>query len=166
MVGQTESAGEYKQPVTKQWKCKNHMLEAINDMQNLQVNGSKDSQYNDFIMFEDHFENWDKQAIILTQWDWNRTSSEPYIYVTPIGVYTDIGVFARKLQRILSEFEDISVIMMGSDLHITGYPEKDNYDKNTSFEAKFLHIDQIEDDFHHEGWKFDLVPEPKPKKKK
>lgn len=157
------SYGQAKRPTEKKWKCKNHMLEAINNMQNLGVNGSKDSQYNDLILFEDMFENWDQKGILLTKWEWRRSTDEPYVYITPMGIYTDIGIFARKLQRILNyNAHSISVIMMGDDLHITEYPDEGRYDNSTTYEAMTLHIDQIDSGFYVDGWKLSL-PENKDK---
>ena len=166
LAGQSEQLGTFRAPVEKRWKCQNHMLESISEMKNLHVNGEKDSQYNDLIQFEDLFNNWDQRAILLTQWNWERKYKEPYVYIAPIGIYTHIGLFARKLQRVLDyEANQISVIMIGEDLHITVYPEKDNYDRSTTFEAKILHLDQIDDGFHHDGWKFDLPETVVPKQK-
>lgn len=150
-----------KQPTERVHKCKNHMLECIHSMENLGVNGSKDSKYSDLIMFEDMFENWDSKAILLTEWHWYRSGDEPYVYFTPIGVYTEIGLFARKLQRLLPHDKKISVIMMGDDLHISVYEADGIAIENVvSYEARLLHLNQINDGFAYDGWKFELIKLP------
>lgn len=134
--------------------CKNKMLQCINEYKNLHVNGCKDSEYNDFIRFEDSFESWDKRAILLTC---HRTGKDPkdYVYITPMGVFTDIGSFARKLQKELPRDRQISVMDFGGRMNLSVFDEYRDKIVET-FVASQIPIDEPSNDGYQEGWKYHI----------
>ena len=136
----------------KKHTCRNHMLEVINAMPNMSHNGFVDSKYNDFILFEDSFERWDGDAILLTRWHYNRKYSEPYVYIQPLCVFTDIGTFARRLQHELPHDREIHCMMMGDELHLD--------DGVYLYRAAVIEVNQKVGAKHYEGWKFDIKQEP------
>jgi hypothetical protein len=142
-----------KQPAMKRHKCKNHMLECINTLPNMVHNGHADSQWNDFILFEDMFEHWDGDAILLTKWRYDREYAEPYVYIQPLAVFTNIGDLARRLQHELPHDREISAMMWGDELHLD--------DGRYTYRAAIIEVNQKVGAKHYEGWKFDIKPAPK-----
>lgn len=148
----------------REYKCKNQMLECINSYKNLSVNGSKDSQYNDLIAFENHFENWDSDLIILEKISYGHEGGDdgkPYVYVTIEGIFNNIGMFARRLQKILPHSgtdKTISVMDYGGDLHINIHTKGDYCPfKEPIYQATTHKLNQIQEDMHIEGHKWHIT---------
>jgi len=144
-------------------KCKNHMLECINDYKNLSVNGSKDSKYNDLIAFEDHFNGWDSNLIVLEKITYGHEGEpqgRPYVYVTIEGIYDNIGMFARKLQDILpydSSGLTISCMDFGGDLNISIHDGKWTPFSQPTYRAKTHKLNQIKSHEYIEGSKWHIT---------
>lgn len=103
----------------------------------------------DVIQFETYFNTWQKQVILLTE----LTYAETYNYVTPLGVFTNIGTLARALQHIFEKDWEISACLMGSEL--TFMVNKGLKGSRHSLVCKFVEFDQAFSDMHCDGWKLD-----------
>ena len=153
----------YKQPKKIMHKCRNHILQCINEYENLSVNGQKDSSYNDLIAFENHFENWDSNLIVLEKIEYGHEGDggRPYVYITIEGIFDNIGMFARRLQGILPHSgsdKTISVMDFGGDLNISIHT-KDDYTpfKNPTYVAKTYKLNQVKETAHIDGHKFHIT---------
>lgn len=107
-----------------------------------------DAEY-DVLQFEKYFNNWQKQAILLTE----LTYAETYNYVTPLGVFTDIGTLARALQYIFQKNWDVSAVLTGTEL--TFLVDKGIKGARHSLVCKFVEFNQAYSDIHCDGWKLD-----------
>lgn len=127
--------------------CKNKMLQCVNEMKNLRVNGPKDSEYNDLIQFEAHFNEWDYNLIVLEKTMYgDQGKNEPYTYITLEGIFDNIGMFARRLQAILPHGEDktISVMDFVGELHFTIFDKgSSDYKTNSQYVARQHQLNQI-----------------------
>lgn len=145
-------------------KCKNKMLECIHSYENLSVNGSKDSAYSDLISFEKHFEEWDYNLIILEKITYGHeggVDGRPYVYLTVEGIFDNIGMFARQLQKILPHSQTdktISIMDFGGDMTIHIHSKGDYTPfKEPSYQARQMRLNQITDDSNHEGHKWHIT---------
>lgn len=148
----------------KKHYCQNKMLECINAYPHLSVNGSKDSEYNDLIAFERHFHEWDDNLIVLQKIDYGHEGGEggrPYAYVTLTGIFDNIGMFARRLQRILPHQGEglmISVMDFGGDLSINIHdPNKSGIFGQPSYRVKTYQLNQINPQKHEDGMKWHIT---------
>lgn len=103
----------------------------------------------DFHFFEDQFNAWQKQAILLLEF----THTGDYHYITPLGVFTHLGTLARALQSIFEKEWELHAILTGSDLHI--HVEKGIAGASHTLECKFVEIDQAFSQMHMDGWKLE-----------
>lgn len=133
-------------------KCQNIGWQYILDMKNLECNGAKDSEFNDLKQFEDLFNSWQRQAILLTRIYWNPD----YHYVTPLGVFTYIGTLARRLQKLLPHENKISVLMTGDELSF-GFPCHTENMQQTLY-CNFIELDQALSNQHCDGWSLERIP--------
>lgn len=103
------------------------------------------------LKFEENFGIWQKQAILLTE----ITYAEDYNYVTPLGVFTNIGTLARALQRIFDKDWDIDAQLIGDELSFL--VNKHIEDFRYSFVCRYIELDQAYSQIHCDGWKFTTV---------
>lgn len=103
----------------------------------------------DFEFFEEHFCAWEREAILLTE----ITYADTYTYVTPMGVFTDIGTLARALQRAIEPGWGTHVSLIGTDLHIV--TDKQIADSRHELICKFVELDQANSGRHCDGWKLE-----------
>lgn len=145
-------ASEKYPPEEPQHKCQNIGWQYILDLENLECNGVKDSEFNDLIQFEDKFNSWQKQAILLTSIYYGKLD----YYVTPLGAFTYIGTLARMLQKTLPRDAKISVLFTGDELTFSfpAYPE--NMQK--ALICNFVELDQANSLQHCDGWKLERIP--------
>ena len=97
-------------------------------------------------MFEKYSQN---EYIILTEWNWEKD----YIYIIPVGVYSNIDMLAKKLRDILPYDKPIGCIGMGDNLDIN----VDILNKNghTSYECRVIDFNQKGKEHTNEGWKME-----------
>jgi len=107
----------------------------------------------DLERFEEMFNGWQKQAILLTEISYAKT----YNYVTPLGVFTHIGTLARALQHIFEEDWKINAVLAGDEL--TFLVKKGIADISHSIVCKFVELDQAYSNMHMDGWKFNNASE-------
>lgn len=143
-----------KIPYKPKHTCKSRMLQAILDWKNLSC-GCKDDYYNDIMSFERSFNGWDHDAILLTEWNWNRKKKDSYVFIEIKGIYTDISIVARALQYLLPSDEKISVDGHGDDLDFTIY-HNDDYTSNTTYKLELMDLNQRKPLGYHDGWKFEI----------
>jgi len=130
-------------------RCKNKMLQCINELKNLSVNWEKDSQWNDIISFESRFNEWDDDLIILDKINYWDDKKWDYVYIQPIWIYDNIWIFARMLQSILPHEDPISVIELWSKLHI--------YTKEFELIAYTWKLNQAYERNHEDWYKYHIV---------
>ena len=159
----TGSESPNKISVERKNVCKNKMLECINSYENLSVNGSKDSKYNDLIKFEEHFECWDDNLIVLEKVNYGHESGErgrPYVYITIEGIFDNIGMLARHLQHILPYANTglkISAMDFGGDLNINIHDDLFVPFSHPTYVARTHQLNQMGDGKHKEGHKFHIT---------
>ena len=138
---------------------KNKMWSYINDLVNSNYEGSN-TQYNDLLQFEKHFEEWDHDGILLLEISYgpknNSMENLPYVYIRPIGVFTNLNNVGRRLQSIFSYYgyTDINVITTGGELDFTVSVD----DKiSTRYNLRCIDIDQRNSDNYFEGIKYEIL---------
>jgi hypothetical protein len=139
--------------------CQNQMLQCINEAANLSVNGSKDSEYNDLIQFERHFHGWDYDIITLDKLEYGKDEVGDYVYVTGLGVFSNIGIFARRLQSILPYDPALSINVMynGDELTFHIYDKGDCQPfKYPTYVAKTHTLNQCVERKHQDGYKWNI----------
>lgn len=133
----------------KKYQCKNKMLQCINELKNLSVNWSKESEWNDIISFEKHFNEWDDDLIILSKINYWDDKKWDYVYIQPVWIYDNIWIFARMLQSILPHEDQINVIEIWSKLHI--------YTKEFELIAYTWKLNQAYERSHKDWYKYHIV---------
>jgi len=99
--------------------------------------------------FAKRFCAWEREAILLTEW----TYAEDYVYVTAVGVFSNIGTLARAIQMgIHKDWELGAAQLIGAELHLhfnTGIAGASH-----RLRCQYVELDQAHSTKHHEGWKF------------
>ena len=139
-------------------KCKSKILQFISDMIEI------DDPMNSIYSFEQDFNNWDHDVLILSSWKWNRENrreNDSYLYIENIGVYDDISILARALQHLFLKInkkekiniEDIGLMYNGDQLIFNFY--KEGFINNIQYRISFMDLNQRKPDSKYEGYKFD-----------
>ena len=134
---------------------KNKCWSYINNLVNSKNEGSN-TLYNDMLMFEKHFEEWDFDGILLLELSEDAVDNIPYVYIRPIGVFTNLNNLGRRLQNIFSErgYKDISVMMTGDELDFTVRVDGKRY---KTYNLRCIEIDQRSSQRYYAGLKYDII---------
>lgn len=142
-------------------------LEHLSDMCNLE-----EHVYNPFVEFQKWFLKY-HQACLLTKWTYNRLPDEPYCYVEHLGVFTDLNLLAK---RVKNELQSACVNKFGeTEEHLKNWkpsaeffqeslivslPEhQEQYDVpvySKELRVSYIQLNDVDERYGHEGWKFDL----------
>ena len=158
-----EAVEDHNKKFKPNHKCKHGHLQHLSELCKLE---STDT--NPFVEFEKWFLKY-HESCLLTKWFWNRKGDSPYVYVQPLGVFTNLNKLAKRIKNEIDStlenkynsynktninFCPTVIMMMGETLSI--HLEADSEDYLVELHVNYITLDDVDERRGYEGWKFEL----------
>ena len=109
------------------------------------------------------FEYWFKKYhshVLLTEWFWNRETTEPYVFIEKHGVFSNLNKLAQRIMNeVFHQLENkkdnfkLTLHSSNSEVLQINMPWKNRY-----ISCEFISLDDTKEDIQEsEGWKFDII---------